>query len=125
MHQDETGGIISSWLLQMVIFLAVIALVGYEAITVAVTSINLSDDAREVARSAARAYRDGQRLPAAQNAAEQTAAEREVRLVDVTHEEDYITVAVKKDADTLFIHQFGLFDDLVEADAESSARWRG
>ena len=124
MRGDETGGIITDWLLQVVIFLAIVGLVGFEAITIAVTSVNLQDDAQDVARTAARTYKSARRLPPAREAAEELAEQREVTLVDVTEEDGVVTVTIIKQADTLVVHNIGLFDDLVEADAEASARWR-
>lgn len=122
--RDEAGGIITGWLLQVVIFLAIIALIGYEAISIAVTAINLEDDARDVARAAAQAFDASQRIAAAREAAQATADELNVTLVSVEESEGVVSAAVQKQADTLFVHNVGLFDSLVVADATGRARWR-
>lgn len=124
MYDDETGGIISSWLLQVAVFLAVIAVIGFEVITIAVTSINLEDDARDVARAAAQAYGGDGQLANARRAAEETATELEVTLVEVTETDGVVSAEVTKRADTLFTHRIGFLEDLVEANATGRARWR-
>lgn len=124
MYDDETGGIITSWLVQVVLFLAVIAVIGFEVITIAVTSINLEDDARDVARAAAQAYGGERQLTSAREAAQHTAEEREVTLVQVTEDDGVVSAEVTKRADTLFTHRIGFLEDLVLAEATGRARWR-
>lgn len=118
------GGIVTGWLIQLVVFMAVLALVAYEVITVAVTAINLEDDAREVARAAAQAYGSRQNLAAATGAAETVASELEVGLEAVSEVDGTIRVDVVKTADTLLVHRLGPLEDLARTSATGRARWR-
>jgi hypothetical protein len=121
---DQTGGIITGWLLQLVVVMSVLGLIGYEAITVAITSINLDDDARAVAIQARDAYRADNDLRAAEAAAE-TAAERvEVELVSVDADDDNVYATVAGTADTLLLHRIEALDSVTAPTARGRARWR-
>lgn len=126
MHRAETGGIITGWLGQLVVLMAVLGVLGYEAISVAVTAINLEDDALEVAQAAARAYGAQPRVKAAQEAAAQEAESVGVQLVslDVDKEGGTVVATVTRTADTLFIHELGPLEDLATRTTTGRARWR-
>lgn len=126
MRNTETGGIITGWLGQLVVLMAVLGVLGHEAITVAVTAINLEDDARDVAQSAARAYGAQPKLQTAQDAAAQQAERLGVELVgvEVNKEDGTVVATVTRTADTLFIHELGPLEDLATRTTSGRARWR-
>lgn len=121
---DETGGIITGWLFQLVVIMALLAVVGYEIITVAITAINLDDDAREVAIAARDAYRDRQDLRAAERSATAAAERIGAELVSVQADDTSVRVTVRTTADTLFIDRIGALDDVTERTADARAPWR-
>jgi hypothetical protein len=118
----EVGGIVTGWLIQLVVIMAVIGFVGHEVISVAVTSINLEDDARDVAVAARDAYGRGD-LRAAQEAAQAAADELEVQLVDVEVGDDAVYATVTKQADTFVAHRIGPLEDLTAPTARGRVRW--
>lgn len=123
-HADETGGIVTGWLVQLVVIMAVIAVVGYEVISVAITAINLDDQAREVAIEAREVYRDTKRLDRATERAETAAETRDIELVEVSADDDNVYVRVRDTAGTLIIHRISALDNVTHPTAQGRARWR-
>lgn len=121
--RGEDGGIVTGWLLQLVVIMAILGLVGYEVISIAVTSINLEDDARDVALAARGAYGQGD-LTAAEEAARAAAEGLEVELVRVEADDTSIHATVTKQADTFIVHRIGPLEDLTTPTARGSVRWR-
>lgn len=119
----ELGGIISGWLLQMVVFLAVLAFIGHEMISVVVTTVSLDDTAREVARSARDEYRVTRSIDAATLVAISTADQRDARLIDVAAEGDELVVELGRDAPTLLIHRIGVLQDLTMVTTSARVSW--
>lgn len=121
---EETGGIVTSWLLQILVIVAVIGFVGYEGIAAAVNTVQIEDEAQEVARAAARAFRDSQQLPAAEEAARAQAQAEGIDLLDVVVDGDFVEATVRDTADTLVIHRISALDSLVTRTATSRVSWR-
>ncbi len=121
----ESGDIISGWLLRLLVLMAAISYVVFELVTVGINAIQAEDIAQETARTAARAYQqsDG-RLDAAERAADEKAAERGARFVDLEVADDLMHVVVRRDADTLLIHEISLFNALTRHEAVSKVRMR-
>ena len=122
---DESGDIISGWLVRMVVFMGLFALVGYEFVMVGLNYVQTEDAAQEVSRAARRAYRDTrQDEDQAQEAAEVEADAQDVRLVGFEVLEEHVAVEVESTADTLFLDDLGFLDGLTTRSATSTVRWR-
>lgn len=115
----ERGDIIGSWLLQLLVFLAVVAFVAFEVITVVVTSVRLDETAREVARAARDEYRAVRSLDRTTAVAAEVAAAHGAEVVAVTEDGDDLVVELRKQAPTLVVHRIGVLDDLTMANATS------
>lgn len=122
---DESGDIISGWLVRMVVFMGLFALVGYEFVMVGLNYVQTEDAAQEVSRSARRAYRDTRRdEDQAQKAAEMEADAQDVRLIMFEVLEEHVSVEVESTADTLFLDDLSFLDGLTTRSATSVVRWR-
>ena len=124
MLRDETGGIITGWLIRVVIFIAVLAFIGYEAIAMAITAVQLDGSARDVARAAATAYADDQLPDAATAAAQQQAAAKGVEHVSLEIDGDDIVVVVTDAAPTVIVHEIGFLEGWTTPTASARQRWR-
>ncbi len=122
---DETGGIVTGWLLQLLIAMAIVGVLGFEVITMVVTSVNLDDHARDVAIAARDAYRSDHDLRAAEAAAQTAAEVTEVTLLSVEADDTYVSITVQTTADTLFVHRIGALDGLTHPTSDARAPWRG
>lgn len=120
----EDGGIVTGWLLQLVLVMALLGVLGYEAISVAVTTITLDDTARRVAAEARDAYRSGNDLRSARAAAEAAAEQREVELLELEADDADVHVTVADEASTLFVHRIAALDSVTHPTARGRARWR-
>lgn len=103
--RGEDGDIIISWLIRLVLTVAVLALVVFEAGAVAFAHLGADDAAGEVARAGEVAYRAAGSLAAAQDAAEDVARSRDVDLVTFEHEGATLVVEVERQAQTLVLHR--------------------
>jgi hypothetical protein len=119
----EAGGIVTGWLLRIVIFLAVLSFAIFEGGAIAVNSITAEDAAREVARVAATAYRSSGEIDAAESAGVAAARERSVRLVEITIDGDSLSVTVRSTARTLVLHEIEMFDRFTVREAERMVEW--
>ena len=122
MH-DERGDIISSWLVQLFLIMAVVGLIGYELLAVAVTTLTLDGDAEQVADAAADTYERDQDEDDALAAAEQEADTRGTEVVDLTVEDDAVVVTVVKPTETLWVHRIPGLDELAEVASTRRSRW--
>lgn len=120
---SEQGGIVTGWLIQLLVIMALIAVVGHEVISIGVTAVNLEDDARDVAVAARDAYGRGD-LPGAEEAAAAAATGLDAELVSVEVDGDTVVVTVTKQADTFLVHRFGALEDLTKPTTQGRARWR-
>ncbi len=123
-QSDERGGIITGWLFQLVLIMAVIGLVAYEAIAIAVTTVNLDDSAREVAQAAQEAYRSRDNLDEASNAAQQAAERLGVGLVSVQVDGDFLDVEVNDQAPTVVTQRIDPLEHFTTPTARRRIRWR-
>lgn len=122
-HPGDGGGIVGSWLLQLLAFLAVLAFVAYEVITVVVTTVSLDDTAREVARAARDEYRTTRSLERATQTAELTADLHDARVTSVTTDGDELVVELERQAPTVVVHRLGPLEDLATASSSSRIGW--
>lgn len=111
----ESGGIITGWLFQIVLVVAVLALIAYEALSIGIAAIALDDNAREVARAARDAYRVEGTLAHAEERAREAALPLGVEVVAVEEGDDELVVTLSRDAPTLLVHRIGPLEDLATA----------
>lgn len=120
---SEVGGIVTGWLMQLLVLMALIGLVGHELISIGVTSVNLEDDARDVAVAARDAYGRGD-LKGAEEAAAAAAERLGVELVTLEADDAFLVATVTTQADTFFVHRIGPLEDLTTPTSEGRVRWR-
>lgn len=121
---DQSGDIVSGWLLRLVVFMAVLAFIGYEVIVVGLNYVAAEDAAQEVARTARTAYKESQEDDDAEDAAVREAEFRDVELVRFDVTDEHIIVDVTRDADTLVAHDIGFLDGVTTRTGTSRIRWR-
>jgi len=117
MWRQQDGDIISRWLVQLVLVMVVVAFVGYEAVSIAVTHLSLDEDARQVAAATRTAYRDGRDIDEAAEAGLASAAEQGIEVSDVFPAEDgsTLTYELEKQASTLALHRFDRLEGITIA----------
>jgi hypothetical protein len=120
----EDGGIITGWLLQLVLILAVVSLLVHEVVAIGVATVTLDDTARSATSVAVSSYRADRSLTSAQRAAEATAAEGSAEVVTVEEVDGELVVALSKRARTLLLHRVAPLQDLATATATRRAGWR-
>jgi hypothetical protein len=124
--RGEGGGVLGSWLVQAAIVLAIVFVVGYEAIAIGVTAVAVDDAAGEVARAARDAYRSSDApLESAERAAEAAADVHRAEVQDVAVEGEELTVTLSRRATTLLLHRFDATDDLTVRTASGRAALDG
>lgn len=101
----QDGDIIVSWLVRLVLTLAVLALVVFEAGSITYAHLYADDAAGELARAGTVAYRSSGSLSAAQDAAEDVADSRGVELVTFERDGATLVVEVERTAQTLVLHR--------------------
>ncbi len=115
--RDERGDIIGNWLIQLVVILAVIAFVGYEGVSIAVSHLSLDEDAREVAAAARSAYGGDRSVEDAIDAGRAAAEEQDIEVVGVIEVEDpqEVIFDLEKQASTLVLHRVGFLEGMTYA----------
>lgn len=118
--RGQQGAASGSWLVQMVVVLGVLGLIGYEAISVGLTSLSVDDASREVARAAAGTYRDaGASLDATATAAAEAARVHDATVTEVAVDGEELTVTLERQAPTLLLQRIGPLADLATREASS------
>ena len=120
---SEQGGIVTGWLVQLLVIMAIIGVLGHEVISIGVTSVNLEDDARDVAVAARDAYGRGD-LDTATEAAAAAASELGAELISLELDGETLVATVIKQADTFFVHRIGPLEDLTTPTARGRVRVR-
>lgn len=123
---DRTGqrGEISNWLVQMLVVLAIVGLVVYEAVALGFTAVQVDELAREVARVARDEYRAEESLTRARTVAEETAGDEEATVTRFDADEDSLSVTIEKQANTLVVHRIGPLADRLTPSATRRADLR-
>lgn len=121
--RDERGDIISSWLVQLLIVMALVGLVGYEMLSIAITTLTLDGDAEQVADAAADAYEGGQDTEVALDAATQEAERRGTKVLDLVVDGDVVFVTVTKETPTILVHRIPGLEGTAEVAATRRSRW--
>lgn len=106
---SERGDIILGWLVKLVLSLAIVGVVAFEAGAVVVARVGADGAANDAANEAAFVYARGADAEAAQEAAAEEASRNDARLVDfsVDGEGAAVVVTIAKKAKTLFLHRIG------------------
>lgn len=120
---DERGDIISSWLVQLLLVMAVIGLLGYELLSIAITTLTLDGDAEQVADAAADAYERGQDPDDAREAADAEATRRDATVTDLVVDEDQVVVTVSKATPTVVVHRIPGLEGTADVAATRRSRW--
>ncbi len=122
--RDETGDIVSGWLMRLVVFMAILAFIGYEVIVIGLNYVSAEDAAQEVGRTSRTAYIQSQDDDDAEGAALREAEFRDVELVRFEVTDEHIIVDVTRTADTLVAHEIGFLEGLTVRTGTSRIRWR-
>lgn len=122
MH-DERGDIITSWLVQLLLLMAVVGLFGYELLSIAITTLTLDGDAEQVADAAADAYEGDRDTDDAMEAAIEEAERRGAEVAQLVVEDDRVVVTVTKDTPTLVVHRIPGLEGTADVAATRRSRW--
>lgn len=111
--RGESGSALGSWVVQVLLVLAVLGFIGYELIAIGLTTFALDDASREVARAARDAYRssDGS-LDGAMAGAVEAADVHQADVTDVTIDGEDLEVTLTRRAPTFLLHRIGPTEDL-------------
>jgi hypothetical protein len=120
----ERGGIITGWLLKLVISLAIFGLVAFEAGAIVVAKVTIEDIAGDAVAAAAHEYSTTKNQDEAEKAARDVAESKGAVLEAFSVIEDgkAVVVTLSKPAKTLFVHRIGVIDGWAVA---RSTRRRG
>jgi len=120
---SEVGEVITSWLLRLVMIMAVLGLVVHEIVAVVVNRVVLDDSVRVVALSSADTYRETRSLDRAIRSAQESAREEETRLVDLNEADGEVIVTLERAARTVLVHRLGPLRDLAVSTGTGRVRW--
>lgn len=115
---DEQGEVISSWLVQLLAIMLVLAFIGYEAVSIAMTHLSLDEDAREVAAASRSAYGGDREVDDAIEAGREAAEVQGIDVLDVVEvdgDPPEVAFELGKQASTLVIHRIGFLEDMTYA----------
>lgn len=117
-RDTQAGG----WVLQLLMVLAVVAAIGYEALAIGATALAVDDGARQVASTARDAYRaSGGSLDRATEAAVEAAAVHRATVTDVALDGEELSVTLQRRAPTLVVHRIAATADLTVRTATARA----
>lgn len=121
---SERGGIVTGWLIKLVVSLAIFGLVAFEAGAVVVAKVTIETVARDAAGEAADVFRREADGDAAREAARGVAEKNGAVLesFEVVENGEALLVTVSKRAKTIFLHRIGFTEDWAVA---RSTRRRG
>ena len=120
---DERGDIIGSWLVQLLLVMAVLGLLGYELLSIAISTLTVDGDAEEVVDAATDAYARHENTTEALEAAEAEAERRGARVTDLAVDGEELGVTVSRDTPTLFVHRIPGLEGTADVSATRHSRW--
>jgi hypothetical protein len=120
----EDGDIITGWLLQLLMILALISLLVYEVVAVGVATVSVDDTTRDVARVARDTYRADRSLSTTIRASEAAAAEENTVVDALEVVEGELVLTLSKRARTLLIHRVTPMQDVATASSTRRVRWQ-
>ncbi|MHB8510792.1 MAG: hypothetical protein ACYDCC_01320 [Actinomycetota bacterium] len=120
---SQRGGIITSWLLKLVIFLAILGVLAFEVGAVVVATVNVDSVADAAATEAATTFGNTHNVDEARAAAAEKCKEGGASLISfsVSSDQRVVTVTAQKTAKTLFIQKIGFLRRFVVSKATHSA----
>ncbi|MFA9431546.1 hypothetical protein [Egicoccus sp. AB-alg2] len=121
--RSEHGEIITSWLVRLVLIMAVLGLLAHEIVAVVVNRVALDDSLRVVARDTATTYRDTRSLDRATQSASSSAQTEDARLVEMHETEGEVVVTLERAARTVLVHRLGPLRDLAVSTGTGRVRW--
>lgn len=124
MRREQSGEIITGWLLKLVLVVAVLGFIAYEGLSVVVTTVSLDDNAREVARAARDAYRIDGSVENAAEQAQQVADLHGAELVTLEEDGEDLVLTLQRQAPTLVIHRIGPLEDLTMVTVTTRVGWQ-
>lgn len=122
----ERGAIIVGWFTKIVIVLAVIGVIGFEATSIGVTHVQAQDTAKEAARAGSREWRESRDVQRAYEAADAVAAADSGRIEPeefVIHDDGSVTVTVETEASSLLLHRLSFTRGLIEVRETAEGRF--
>jgi hypothetical protein len=122
--QREGGGIITGWLFQLLVILAVISLVVYEVAAIGVATVGVDEDARDASRAALVSYQTDRSLPLAREAAGAATTSEHTEVVSVTEANGELVITLRRRARTLLVHRVAALQDLATASTSRRVRWQ-
>jgi hypothetical protein len=120
----QDGDIITSWLLQVVAFLAVVALVVHEVVAIGVAHVSVDETGRDAARVAAAAYADHRSLARTEEAVRAALGDRAAELAGLEVDDEELVLTLSRTARTLLVHRVGPIEDLATTSTTRRVRWR-
>ena len=121
---SDRGGIVTGWLVKLVLSLAIFGLVAFEAGAIVVAKVTIESIAGDVLTEAKGVYGSGGDGEQAELTARAVAERNDATLdsFEVVEDGDAIVVTVSKKAKTLWLHRLGFAEDWTVA---RSTRRRG
>ncbi|MGH2785789.1 MAG: hypothetical protein ACRDJ1_11045 [Actinomycetota bacterium] len=111
--RDERGGIVTGWLVKLVISLAIFGLVAFEAGAIVVAKVTIESVAGDVLSEAREVYGMAEDAEQAEKAARAVAEQNDAVLekFEIVENGDAIVVTVSKKAKTVLVHRIGFAED--------------
>ncbi len=126
--RGDRGDIVLSWLTKLVLVMAVLGVIGFDAISMGVGRLQAEERAGEAARAAVRSWSQTQEVQAAYEAALATTTDDGVTVdsIDPTSfsvgTDGSVTLTVEHSASTLVVEKIGAIADWATASATVTAR---
>lgn len=111
-------------MVQLLVVIAILGVIIFDAVALAVTATRADAAAREVAATARSEYGADQSLASVQASAEDEAAEHDAEVVDLAVEGDELTVTVTMSPNTLVTHRIGPLAERLTPTATSTVGLR-
>lgn len=125
LHMDDRGDIVLGWLTKVVAVLAVLGVLGFDAISLGAARFQAEDHAQLAARAAAETYRSGKDLQAAYDAAVSEVLEHGDTIDPQTFtvaEDGTVTLTLLRVAPTMLLEKIGPAKDWARMTSTASAR---
>lgn len=123
--RDDRGDIVLGWLTRLTLVLAVLAVIGFEGVSLGLSRISAQEVANDAAREAAHTYRDTRNVQDAYAAAVRIADEGDATIEPdefFVMKDGTVVLTARKTARSMILYRFGATKDVLEAEAEARAR---
>ena len=125
LHMDDRGDIVLGWLTKVVAVLAVLGVIGFDAISLGAARFQAEDHAQLAARAAAETYKSGKDLQAAYDAALAEVLEHGDSIDPQTFSvapDGTVTLTLLRVAPTMLVERIGPVRDWANMTSTVSAR---